>query len=124
MIGCSCAPFNLPEINFVAGDAQKLIFNSYFISDREPFDLEGCSATLSISHYMDLSGRSLLNKEMDISTGADGVANLLVAVLDTNDTKDMFGSYIYQISVTDTTDMSGNKEIKQGRMNIFRKNTI
>lgn len=116
MPACDYSPYVLPTIDFVGGSTQDLLFNVLFCSNKRPFSLEGCVGNFAIVNFLNRTGAPIVSKTMSISIGADGMDNKLLVTLDPEDTVDLAGKYIYQITIKDA---DGDVEIpKQGIMYI------
>ena len=111
--------FTLPTIEFVGGETQLLNFNVYN-KDKDPVEIGG-EAMFSVSPYTNATNPDpIIAKQMTISVGpATHVYNLLSVTLDSVDTYQLSGKFIYQISIRD----NDRVEIpKQGVMYITRNN--
>jgi len=113
MNACDMSPYVLPTIDFVGGETQDLAFNAYFYEDMKPFSMAGCTANFAIVSFINKSGAPIVSKVMGTAHNKDGtVENVLTVSLTPAETVDLFGKYIYQITIKD---MSGEVEIpKQG----------
>ena len=105
-------PYTLPTIDFVGGSTQDLAFRVYFYLNGNPFDLSSCTADFSVINYVNKKGTPLISKAMSIAEGdcKDGerVSNTLCVTLDPEDTVDLVGKFIYQITIRD---ISGDVEM-------------
>lgn len=112
-------PYTLPSIDFVGGSTQDIAFHCYFYANKNPFDLYSCAANFSLISYVNKRGEPLVSKEMEIrhDTDRDGeIANVLYVTLAPEDTVNLVGKYIYQITIRD---VSGEIEIpNQGIIHI------
>ena len=108
--------YTLPEINFVGGETQELRFN-LISKNGEPFDVSGASADFSICNYSNKVGTPILSyTPRQLTEG--GVTSILAVDIPKEDTADLSGKFIYQITVID---LRGDSEIpNQGIMNIAR----
>lgn len=113
-------PYRLPELEFVGGSSQELVFHTYFYANRAPFDLSACRASFGVVSFLNKTGDPIISKEMQVTSGTDGdyIDNVLRVVLGRSDTIDLSGKYIYQITIEDIE--SGDRENLQGIMYIFR----
>lgn len=111
--------YSLPELAFVGGSSEELIFHAYRDgTEPKPFGLTGCTANFSIAHYADKSGTPLLSKEMTIKMDSANVyENILTILLDAEDTIDLFGKYVYQITVKDS---DARADIRQGILMVHK----
>lgn len=113
--------YTLPQMDFVGGSTQDLVFHCYFHIGRKPHDLSSCSANFAIVNYNHKDEEPLVSKPMTVSSdpGVDGgISNVLRVTLDPADTVDLpNGKYVYQVSIRD---VSGDVEIpKHGIMHII-----
>lgn len=112
-------PYTLPTIEFVGGSTQDLMFHAYFQANKRAFDLDGCSAEFAVIDYTNQDGGDLFTKPMEILDVGGQVKNTLKVTLDSEDTVDWSGKYVYQITIIDNA--SGDVEIpKQGIMLVYR----
>ena len=98
---CSQMPYTLPEIQFVGGTTQDLQFHVYFHENKRPQDVSGCTCRFSIVSYANRTGTPLVKKTMTTTSESTEVNNTLYVTLDPQDTVNMHGKYIYQISIED-----------------------
>lgn len=98
---------SLPTIEFVGGSTQNFAFNVYQYATKLPFDLSSCSANLSITEFVNPDGDPLISKSMEISKSdqsvSTSVSNILKVTLNPQDTVNLHGKYIYQISIKHLT---------------------
>ena len=110
-MSCDYNPYTLPTVDFVGGSTQELAFNTFFSQNKRPFDLSACTANFAVINFVNKNGTPLISKQMDIIKSEDGdgtVANVLKVVLLPEETVDLFGKFIYQITIQD---ISGEIEI-------------
>lgn len=105
--------YSLPQIDFVGGSTQEFVFNVYGREENpQPFTLSGCEANFSIIDYVNKTGEPIVSEKMEIRRGDDGTNNVLFLELKPAKTLDLFGKYIYQITLRD---VDNNADIpKQG----------
>lgn len=96
----SC-PYTLPEAEFVGGSTQDFLFSCYQHKSRRPFDMSGSDADFAIIDYGNKFGDPLVSRKMEIREG-DGTYNVLFVSLAPEDTVNLRGKYIYQITVRST----------------------
>ena len=102
-MNCDYSPYSLPTIDFVGGSTQELVFHTFFSQNKKPFDLSSCTASFALINFV--------NKTMEVSKSEDGdgtVTNVLRVVLLPEETVDLVGKFIYQITIQD---ISGEIEI-------------
>lgn len=109
--------YTLPELTFVGGKTQELRFN---LKDKngEPYNASGSTVNFSICDYSYKTGAPLLSLTPTLIADENGVADMLYITIAPEDTLNLFGKYIYQITIVD---ISGRVEIpNQGIMNITK----
>jgi len=92
-------PVKLPEISFVAGDTQEWSFH-VMLSSGEAFNLNGAAAQFAVQRPESRSAQPFWSKTMDV-TVVDG-ERMLTLTLDSADSVEWEGMYIYQISILDS----------------------
>lgn len=110
--------YGLPELCFVGGSSEDLQFNLFFNKDNpEPFNIFGGEANFSIVNFLNKNSTPLVSKKMDISMNDEETHyNILRVSLEPSDTVDLFGKFVYQITIRD---IDGNVDIPhQGIINI------
>ncbi len=109
-------PYALPTIEFVGGETQELLFHIYSYHKR-PFSMTRCTSNFSIVDFRNKKGAPILAKTMDVLENTDRSAfNILYVELTPQETYDLSGKFIYQITIKD---VGGKVEIpKQGLLYI------
>lgn len=104
--------YTLPEIDFVGGSTTELIFNVYWGRENpKPFGMVGAIANFAIIDYVNKTGTPIISKAMDVRLNADDTFyNVLYVELKPNETLDLFGKFIYQITIKD---VDGTADIPQ-----------
>lgn len=103
--------YQLRTIDFVGGSTQELVFHTFFSQNKKPFDLSSCTASFALINFVNKNGSPLIAKPMEVSKSEDGdgtVTNVLRVVLLPEETVDLVGKFIYQITIQD---ISGEIEI-------------
>lgn len=104
--------YSLPEIDFVGGSSQDLVFHVY--CDRKnpkPFGLTGCTANFAIVNFVNKNSVPLVSKTMTVRMNeAETDYNILFVELEPRDTLDLFGKFIYQVTIKD---VDNNADIPQ-----------
>lgn len=95
----SC-PYTLPQVEFVGGSTQDFAFQCRQHKTGRPLDMSECQADFSIIEYVNKYGDPLVSKTMDVIK-LDGVNSQLFVSITPEDTVDLWGKYIYQISIKD-----------------------
>lgn len=103
--------YSLPELDFIGGSSHSFLFHTYCDEAKtKPLDLENCTANFSIVSFANKNGDPAVSKEM--APQKNGVLfNTLQVTLAPTDTLNLFGKYVYQITIVDG---SGNVDLKQG----------
>ena len=119
MAECIVSQYTLPKIEFIGGGYQKIPFRIFHYVGRRPFDLTGCECHFSLVNYTSQSGPIVISKKMTVEPpGPDGIANIITVELTSEETLNMFGKYVYQITIIDS---DGTPETpKQGIMNVIQ----
>lgn len=93
---CPCNDANrLPTISFIGGATKTFNFN-IFSSNGKPVDVTSCRAEFSLISSTEKNGPPLLKKDMTVSLSS---SNILTVSLEKNDTINLYGKYIYQVSI-------------------------
>lgn len=95
--------YTLPKVTFVAGQTNKLYWRISY-SDGTDYDCSGCAGNLAVAEFGDITGDALLSKDLSfISENNDSVYNIAWATIDSSDTLDWNGKYVYQLTIVDST---------------------
>lgn len=91
---------NLPEISFVGGETREFRFP---LRDKKGrvFDVSGATANFSVVGAMNRIGVPIISKPMEIVANENGIASVLTVTLLPAETVNLFGKFIYQISIRD-----------------------
>lgn len=107
--------FTLPPMSFIGGSTQTFAIN-FKTESGALFDAAGCNASFSVLHYSGRNGHPVITKDVQIQMGEDGTLCRGIVGFLPEDTMNLRGRFIYQISVK-----APNGEIEipgQGIMNI------
>lgn len=117
MNACDYNPYELPTITFVGGETRDLAFHIYHYIGRRPYSLSDCDCTFSLVNFTTKGGKPILSKEMTvIYDETETIDNILTVTLESSESVNLFGKYIYQITIQDR---AGEVEIpSQGIMYI------
>lgn len=88
-------PFLLEEFNIIGGDYQEIYFNVSDIDTGIALSIQDLTLNFSLVEYKNRYGLPLLNRNCEIN--ADKTA--FVMFLYPEDTRDLSGKYIYQVSI-------------------------
>ena len=111
--------YSLPEIRFVGGSSETMEFNMYYDEEKtKPFNLYGGEANFSIVNFINKNSTPPVSKKMEIGmNNAETCYNVVRVSLEPADTVDLFGKFVYQITLRD---IEGNVDIPhQGIINIY-----
>lgn len=109
--------YTLPELTFVGGKTQELRFNLKD-TDGQPYNASGATVDFSICDYSYKTGAPILSLTPTLIADENGIADMLYVTISPEDTLNLFGKYIYQITIID---ISGRVDIpNQGIMNITK----
>lgn len=103
----------LPTISFVGGATKNLYF-SFLDAGGSDVDVSSYTVTFSIVSAVHRFGKPIKTKPMQIS----GDNSVMSVSLSPSDTVDLFGKYIYQISIIDAA--GDAEEPRQGEMYIYQ----
>lgn len=115
--------YSLPELCFVGGSSENFEFNLYYDkSNPRPFDIYGGKAEFSIVNLANKNGTPIFSKSMEIAQGdthgeTDTCHNVVRVSLLPEDTVDLFGKFVYQVTLADA---DGNIDPHQGIVVIHR----
>lgn len=117
MNACDYNPYELPTITFVGGETRDLAFHIYHYIGKRPYSLSDCDCTFSLVNFTTKGGKPILSKEMTvIYDETETFDNILTVTLESSESVNLFGKYIYQITIQDR---AGEVEIpSQGIMYI------
>lgn len=100
MSRCSDTPYNLPTLSFVGGSTQQFAFHTYFEENGRPLSLKGCICKFSVIESMNRTGIPVFTKNMNIVVDPDNETdNILTVELLPAETMNLFGKYVYQITI-------------------------
>ena len=99
--------YTLPRIDFVGGSTESFLFHVYFGKENpKPFGLTGCEANFAIIDYVNKNGTPIISKTMTVEMDyQDEFYNILSVQLNSADTVDLCGKFIYQVTIRDVEDM-------------------
>lgn len=102
--------YSLPEMHFVGGASEDFQFDLYRDEGRQkPLSLLGGSAHFAIVNFANKNGAPLVTKTMEICLNeAETYHNVVRVSLDPDDTIDLAGKFVYQITLRDA---DGNIDI-------------
>ena len=110
--------YTLPELTFVAGDVQELSFR-LLERDKSLYNANHCEGNFAICNYSNKIGTPLVSIQPTFISGEEADYKYIFhVVIPTWDTIDLYGKYIYQLTIKDDT---GRYEVpNHGIMNITR----
>jgi len=89
--------YTLPEISLVGGQTETFQFR-LFNANGEPFG--GCTGNFAVVDFSNQEGDPLISKDFTV----DDSTNIAVVSLASGDTLDLYGKYIYQLTLCDIQD--------------------
>lgn len=110
--------YTLPPIEFIGGFSEDMIFN---LKNEHgvPFDANGLEVDFSIISYADKLGTPVISKYATLVDDGTGAFTILKINFTPNESVDLYGKYIYQITFKNST----NKSVKmplQGVLTVYR----
>lgn len=100
----------LPHVKIIGGSYRNLTF------DLGAYDASDSTVTLTVTDYINPHNPPVITKSCSVS----GVGhNIINAALNPVETQDLYGKYIYQISIIS---QGGSGEVLQGFLTITRNN--
>ena len=97
--------YTLPEISFVGGEKQTLIFNLFTPPPNPaPYNANGCLINFSVINSSNKTGQTVLSKNVTPSLDAAQVYSRAVVELFPLETVHLYGKYIYQLSLINDDD--------------------
>lgn len=113
--------YTLPELTFVGGKTQEFRFHLKE-KDGSMYNANYCTANFSICNYSNKVGTPIYSTIPIFLSDGERIKHILKVVIPPEVTINLYGKYIYQITIMDDT---GRIEIpNQGIMNITRNITI
>ena len=107
----------LPQEDLVGGESREFQFRLY-TQNGVPFSIHEGSAYFALINYSNKSGAPILSKSCSTTVGPEGVENTVAVELHSQETLELFGKYIYQVTIIDRY---GEAEIPgQGILHITR----
>ena len=99
--------YTLPQDSFVAGQTREYAWRLFRESGLS-FNSYGCTGAFSLLDYSHKDEDPILVKEITFIAGDNSINNVATVTLNPQDTVELDGKYIYQLSIKD---MDGNVEI-------------
>lgn len=110
--------YTLPQDMFVAGQSIEYMWRLYTKS-KVPFNADGCVGNFALINYSHKYGEPVISKHVTFTIGDDDVMNGVIVTLSPEDTINLFGKYIYQLTIKD---IDGNVEIPNQGILLISKN--
>lgn len=107
----------LPTLEFIGGETHTYIWNLWHLGPNErpnmdtPYNASGQTVTFSLINFSDQYGNvnePIISKRCELRQNEDGVSCIAVTYLAAEETKELAGKYIYQLTVTNS---AGEAEI-------------
>ena len=99
--------YTLPQDSFVAGQTCKYAWRLYRES-CQPFNAIDCEGAFSVVDYSHKDDDPILVKKVEFVEGDEGMISVASVTLMPQDTVNLDGKFIYQLSIKD---VEGNMEI-------------
>lgn len=99
--------YTLPQDTFVAGQTRKYAWKFYRKSGQ-PHTANDCVGTFALIDYSEKDGEPILVKDIEFATEDEGMSNVGFTTLEPNDTINLDGKYVYQLTIKDP---EGNVDI-------------
>lgn len=106
-----CNQKKLTTLSFVGGSTKCLGFR-IFGKNGTPIDVSQCTARFSIGHSVVASTSCIISKDMTADS-----SNIFTVTLNPEDTVNLFGKYIYQVTIIDANGTV--EEPQQGELYII-----
>jgi len=104
----------LPPESLIAGATRNFIFYLYTENKRKQIDADGMIARFSLTDYVNESNVPILTKSCSIVIPEGESLAIIKLELNRNDTLDLYGKYIHQLTIND----NGTVAILKGIMDI------
>ena len=99
---CCIMPGAFCDIKLVGGESQDYEFHMYDAVTKLPFDLTGATCNFAVMNYTSRTSTPTISKAMTLDYGEDPtVLNVAKAHLDPEDTLELKGKFIYQVTIED-----------------------
>lgn len=109
--------YTLPELTFVGGQTQEMQFNLKK-TDGSFYNARHCTTNFSVCNYSNKTGTPLFSLQPTLIMDGNQDPHTLRIIIPANKTVGLYGKYIYQLTIRDTT---GKVEIpNQGIMYITK----
>lgn len=92
--------YMLPRWDFVGGSAQRRSFQFTKESGQE-YNMKNGVVFCSVQDYAN-GGRPVISKQFPLYASVDGNFCITTVVLNPAETKDLFGCYVYQLTIKDS----------------------
>ena len=119
-----CVTYDLPKIEFIGGNTETILLNLWHIGPNDlphrgtAFNATGCTVTFSVIDFTNKNGQPLLSKAGSLIQDDNGVLSRVTVTLDSADTLNISGKYIYQVTIKNS---DGTPEIPgQGIIHIHQ----
>lgn len=94
--------YGLPDLIIRGGSSQQFTFNLKSYNSDEPFDISGGSVVFSVNDYVNPSDTPILKYAATLISDATGGKTKARVAFIPDDTKDMKGKYVYQLTMKDS----------------------
>lgn len=94
--------YSLPDLIFRGGASEQFVFNLMSYGSDEPFDITGGSVIFSANDYVNPSANPVLEYAATLVKDATGGSTKAKVTIAPEDTKNLRGKYIYQLTAKDS----------------------
>lgn len=93
--------YTLPEISMVGGQSETIRWRLYD-KNGDPYSGGDIQARFALTDFSDQSSdEAVLTKDITFIAGDEGVNNVAQVNLDYSDTANLYGKYVYQLTIKD-----------------------
>ena len=109
--------YTLPTVSFVGGSTQEMRFR---LKDRlgNIIDATGFSGNFAVCDYRFKDSTYIFREDLDFINDENGVKSILRIKVNADNTRSMYGKYVYQITIKDAAGKYGIPN--QGIFNITK----
>lgn len=109
---------SLPEYHMTAGESKNITIPIYNTAKKQ-IDATGMTARFSISDFVNIASEPLVTKSCSVIVQDGELMAVLFVVLEPEDTVNIYGKYIYQITAKDS---QGSLGVLRGVLHIAPNN--
>jgi hypothetical protein len=110
----------LQSFEFTGGETVTLSFELVTKSGA-PYNAEDDDVNFALTDYVNRSDEPIISRPCTISVGPEGIANIATIVFDPQETLNLHGKFVYQITVRNGID--GEYEVPGHGLSLCARNT-